>query len=74
MISRNWTAIERLPERPGVAIMTGTGYWLDGKFHPTRDRSPEGHDRNEHGSREPVRTAAARKPSLFNRIWGGGRG
>lgn len=32
--SRNWTAIERLPETPGVVKMTGNGFWLDGKFYP----------------------------------------
>ena len=33
--SGNWTTIERLPEIPGVAKMTGNGFWLDGKFYPT---------------------------------------
>lgn len=66
--SRNWATIERLPERPGVAVMVGNGYWLDGKFHPTSDRSPQGHDRNGHGSRERVHEVAARKPFIFQRM------
>lgn len=33
--SGNWTTIERLPEIPGVAKMTGNGFWLDGKFYPS---------------------------------------
>ncbi|MBB6424995.1 hypothetical protein HDC35_000692 [Sphingopyxis sp. JAI128] len=53
MMSRNWTAIERLPEIPGVVKMTGNGYWLDGVFYPTRDGSPKGQDRNGLGSRRP---------------------
>lgn len=32
--SRNWSAIERLPETPGVAKMTGNGFYLDGRFYP----------------------------------------
>lgn len=34
--SGNWKAIERLPEAPGVVKMTGNGYWLDGRFYPSR--------------------------------------
>lgn len=30
MMSRNWTAIERLPDGPGVVKMTSTGYVKDG--------------------------------------------
>lgn len=37
--SRNWTAIERLPEAPGVVKMTGNGYWLDGCFYPAHEKS-----------------------------------
>ena len=41
MKSRNWTAIERLPETPGVVKYTTTGYWLDGRFYPSaQPRSP----------------------------------
>lgn len=53
--SRNWPAIERLPESPGVAVMTSGGYWLDGRFYPT------------HRAR-PVVTPQPRR-SLFARIW-----
>ena len=57
--SRNWATIERLSERPGVAVMVGNGYWLDGKFHPT----------------SPLKiakeaTGTARRPGLFKRIIG----
>ncbi len=33
--SGNWKQIETLPARPGVAVMTSSGYWLDGRFYPT---------------------------------------
>lgn len=64
--SRDWTAIERLPDLPGVAVMTGNGYWLDGKFHPARDGSPKGGDASRLRSRQPVREAATQ--SLFARF------
>lgn len=38
--SRDWPPIERLPERPGVAIMTSGGYWIDGTFYPTHRARP----------------------------------
>lgn len=37
--SRDWPPIERLPERPGVAVMTSGGYWRDGTFYPTHRAS-----------------------------------
>lgn len=52
--SRNWAPIERLPEQPGVAVMTSTGYWLNGEFHSTKDRSRNGQDPQGLGSRGPV--------------------
>jgi hypothetical protein len=69
--SRNWTAIERLDPAPGVAVMTGNGYWLDGEFHPARDthRMAETGTGSVHGW--PVREAAPRKRWL-SRIWGKG--
>lgn len=59
--SRNWATIERLPERPGVAIMTGTGYWLNGAFHESKN------------TRVPVYKGVepSRRP-LLSRIFGWG--
>lgn len=59
--SRNWTAIERLPEAPGVAIMTSGGYWLDGRFYP--DRQP---------SHAPMEYRQPEQPrrSFFDRVLG----
>ena len=34
--SRQWERIERLPDDPNVAKMTGDGYWLGGTFYPSR--------------------------------------
>lgn len=39
--SRDWPPIERLPERPGVAVMTSAGYWRDGTFYPTHRAAPK---------------------------------
>ncbi len=43
MQSRDWPPIERLPERPGIAVMTSGGYWRDGQFYPAHRATPR-HD------------------------------
>lgn len=52
--SRDWKQIETLPERPGVAVLTSGGYWLDGQFYPTH--------------RAVLSNWQAPTPSLFQRM------
>ncbi|MGN7931178.1 hypothetical protein [Sphingopyxis sp. 22461] len=55
--SGNWKQIETLLERPGVAVMTSGGYWLDGRFYPTHRAVP---------AQSPMPQP---KRSLFDWIW-----